>query len=372
MQRRTVTPRPNWPAIVESQGFPFHSIDDIPYWDEAVYYEFRAGEIDQLERATDELNRICLTAIQKILDQDRLDEFEIPSEFHQFIRHSWEVDEQSIIGRFDLVYDGRSSPKLLEYNADTPTNLIEAAVIQWHWLQDQFPQRDQFNSIHERLIEAWGSCRTGRSSKMVFAALGGEIEDYMNVNYLRDTAIQAGWKTEYLDIDQLGWNESRQSFLDLAGRPIEDLFKLYPWEWMHREEFGPKLLSSKTRWLEPPWKAILSNKAILALLWEYFPGHTNLLPASFEPLSCDYVRKPLFSREGANIQIVRHGEIQAETDGPYDGPVIYQQFCELPNFDGFHPCIGSWVVNGWASGIGVREDESLITGNVSRFVPHLF
>jgi glutathionylspermidine synthase len=29
-------------------------------------------------------------------------------------------------------------------------------------------------------------------------------------------------------------------------------------------------------------------------------------------------------------------------------------------------------VNGHACGIGIREDQSPITGNLSRFVPHLF
>ncbi len=51
--------------------------------------------------------------------------------------------------------------KLLEYNADTPTSIFEAAVFQWTWLEQAIerniiPKRaDQFNSIHERLIDAW-------------------------------------------------------------------------------------------------------------------------------------------------------------------------------------------------------------------------
>jgi glutathionylspermidine synthase len=34
--------------------------------------------------------------------------------------------------------------------------------------------------------------------------------------------------------------------------------------------------------------------------------------------------------------------------------------------------VGSWTVNGWSCGVGIREDEGLITGNLSRFVPHVF
>ena len=44
----------------------------------------------------------------------------------------------------------------------------------------------------------------------------------------------------------------------------------------------------------------------------------------------------------------------------------------LPDFDGHHPVIGSWVIANQAAGIGIREDTSPITGNNSRFVPHYF
>jgi glutathionylspermidine synthase len=44
----------------------------------------------------------------------------------------------------------------------------------------------------------------------------------------------------------------------------------------------------------------------------------------------------------------------------------------VPNFAGNHPVVGSWMVNGYACGIGVREDTKLVTGNTSRFVPHVF
>jgi glutathionylspermidine synthase len=116
-------------------------------------------------------------------------------------------------------------------------------------------------------------------------------KSYMNVNYLRDTAIQAGFDTAYIDIEDIGWNESRRCFTDLDENEIENCFKLYPWEWMQREEFGPKILKRTTKWLEPPWKAILSNKAILPGFVGTVPGHPNLLRSSFEPFeSGDYVK----------------------------------------------------------------------------------
>jgi glutathionylspermidine synthase len=371
MRRHTIDVRPDWQKRVESQGMHYHTVDGQPYWDESAYYEFAAQEVDVIEAATYELNRICLEAVQHIIDHDRFDSFLIPRDYRRYICASWERDEHTIYGRFDLSYDGTGSPKMLEYNADTPTGLLEAAVIQWYWLQDRFSAQSQFNSIHERLIEAWQAVKREWTGVMYFAALAGHVEDYMTVNYLRDTAMQAGWRTEYIDVEKIGWHAGRRVFTDVRDREIANCFKLYPWEWMHREAFGPMLLYGTVNWLEPPWKAILSNKAILAALWELFPDHPNLLRAGFDrPATGSFVQKPIFSREGANIQVFESGRLRLATDGPYDGPCVYQDFCELPPFSGNHPCIGSWIVNGWSCGVGIREDDSIITGNLSRFVPH--
>ena len=65
------------------------------------------------------------------------------------------------------------------------------------------------------------------------------------------------------------------------------------------------------------------------------------------------------------------GVEQTKTDGPYDEQFsVYQQLAAIPNFGGRYPIVGSWVVNGWSCGIGIREDATPITGNLSRFVPH--
>jgi glutathionylspermidine synthase len=152
------------------------------------------------------------------------------------------------------------------------------------------------------------------------------------------------------------------------------MFKLYPWEWLFRESFGQYLLTAPLQLIEPAWKIILSNKAILPILWELFPEHPNLLPAYYDSsnLSHPYISKPIFAREGANITIY-HGDKQDYSSGNYDEePLIYQAYCPLPKFDDVYPVIGSWVIGGKAGGIGIREDSSPITQNSSCFVPHYY
>jgi glutathionylspermidine synthase len=398
MLRIPVQPRPNWQATVESQGFHFHSPNDLPYWDESVCYLFSTSQIDQLEEATYELNELCLEAVQHVIDNNLFHLFQIPPQFVPWVVRSWDQDEFTAYGRFDFAYDGRNPPKLLEYNADTPTSLLEAAVIQWFWFKDaqrdpsavsaQLAQYgshgfDQFNSLHERLIEAWraygqtlGSRRAAAprvfNPTLYFACLQGNLEDFMTVTYLRDTATQAGLAAEYIEIEQIGFDHGRGLFVDKQNRPIHNCFKLYPWEWMIREQFAPNLLQTLTHWLEAPWKMILSNKAILPILHDLYPDNPYILPASFQPIDGPHVRKPILSREGANVSLVIGGKTVIETPGPYGPPFVYQQLHPLPDHAGNLPVVGSWLVNGHACGIGVREDTSPVTGNTSRFVPHLF
>lgn len=372
MRRVTATPRANWRREVEEVGFTYHTIDGDLYWDESGWYEFSLAEIEEIETATNSLQEMCLTAVQVVLDQGRFDEFRIPPDFRQWIRESWDNDEPTIYGRFDLAWNGRTPPKLLEYNADTPTALFEAAVVQWQWLKSVHPGLDQFNSLHEQLIEAWKYLRDRGMTCLSFAATAGHEEDFGNITYLRDTAAQAGITTEYLDMSDIGFDSHCKSFVGTDGRPIDRLFKLYPWEWMVGEEFAQHLLEAETRWIEPPWKMLLSNKALLVILWELFPNCEYLLPAAWHPLAGDYVRKPILSREGSNIQVVRNGRVERETQGPYSGEhVIYQAYHPLMNSGGNNAVLGSWMVGDTACGLGIREDQNPITHNSSRFVPHL-
>lgn len=374
MRRLTIDPRPNWQRKVEKYGFVFHTQKGEPYWDESACYQFTTFEIDTLELATQTLHRMCLDLVDEVIAERMFGLFLIPPEFEEYVARSWREQEPSVYGRFDLAYDGVGPPKLLEYNADTPTALLEAAVAQWDWLKEMDERGDQFNSIHEKLIDAWKELHARDPGPVHFAALTDTDtpEDFITAEYMRDVATQAGFDTEFLDIAAIGWDRNRRVFVDHGGFPVRRLFKLYPWEWVIREEFGPHVLTAATRWIEPPWKMILSCKSILPLLYERHPDSPFLLPAWFDPpTGVSYVRKPVHAREGANIQVVIDGKLAFDTDGPYTaGPHVYQALAPIKPHDGRYPVIGSWVVNGLACGIGIREDSGLVTRNTSRFVPH--
>jgi len=417
MNRIHHAPREGWQARVESQGLtyhthaatPFHrdavtptptSDAPRPYWCETAHYELSAAEVDALEAAADAVHGLCLQVIPRTLDQAWImGRLGLPEHAGPLLRASWERQEPSFYGRFDFGYDPSQDPhpKLYEYNADTPTGLVEAAVTQWFWLEDRYgginrdPKalgQDQFNGLHEALVDRWR--RIGRhGSDVHFAGLLDVPEDAQNLVYLADTAQQAGLKPHLLDIREVGWNAGAGEFRDREDHPLRTLFKLYPWEDLLREPFAAHLTGAGTRWIEPAWKILLGNKAILTLLWELFPGHPNLLPATFEPdrlaqsAQRAYVRKPNFGREGQNVQVCDGNHTVAMLPGAYgdDGFVCQAQF-QQPGFAApdqpeegdarVRPVFGVWMVGDKSCGLGIREESGPITSNRSRFVPHRF
>ena len=372
MIRRTLSPRSDWQSKVESVGLTFHTIDGATYWDESACYELTASQVDTLEAAANEVHLRYLDAAQVVIDQGLWSRLSIPEAAVNEIKQSWRLDDPSIYGRFDFAWDGTGQPQLLEYNADTPTALLEASVVQWQWLQEIEPEADQFNSIHERLIAAWKKLQ-GRS--VHFACVEESLEDTMTTLYLRDTCHQAGKQTFSMDMADIGWNAQAKRFVDRDFNFIDKLFKLYPWEWLWDEKFGSNISGQGHHFIEPAWKMLLSNKAMLSVLWELFPNHPNLLPCydSAEPLKGNYVRKPKLSREGANIVWVKDGQTLEQTEGEYgEEGYVFQEPARLPCYEGNYPVLGVWMVDGEAAGMGVREDRRRITSNASRFVPHLF
>lgn len=378
MKRVSITPRNKWQEAVEKLGFGFHSTN-VPYWDESAYYEFTMDEVLRLEKATNQLWEMCIAAVQYVIDTKQYDKFHIPEWFIPHIERSWNEDHPTIYGRFDLAYDG-TNIKLLEFNADTPTSLFEAGIVQWFWLKDieekEGKKFDQFNSIHESLIDYWKYLKEYlNKGKLHFTCVKKSLEDLTTVEYMRDCAIQAKLDTKLIFIDDIGWDNDKKVFTDLENEEIKNIFKLYPYEWLVHEEFGKNIDSdvNKTLWIETAWKMILSNKAILPILWHLYPNNELLLKSYFDKGDLvDYVKKPILSREGSNIEIVKGNKTIEETKGEYGHEgFVYQELFNLPEHDGYYPILGSWIVGQNSVGIGIRASKNLITNNTSVFVPHL-
>jgi glutathionylspermidine synthase len=382
MRRLAMQERVDWRAKAEQVGFTFHTAEGVPYWDESAAFAFSLAEIeDDIEAPSAELEEMALDFVGRaVLDEEILTSLAIPREFWSEIHESWQRGDRNLYGRFDFAYDGKGPAKMLEYNADTPTALLETGVFQWLWLEEmigtgQLPKgADQFNSLHDKLVAAFRNFRDGKPYHLHLTCVRDSEEDRGTVGYLEELAQQAGMETEFLFVDEIGSRDRR--FVDMNDEPIDMLFKLYPWEWMLREDFGRLVPGSRTQFIEPIWKAVLSNKGLLAHLWAMAPGHPNLMPTYFPgaegaDLGGSFVEKPLYSREGANIRVFENGVPVADSGGPYGAEgVVRQKTITIPDFGHGHVIIGGWMVASEPAGMLVREDSSPVTGNLARFVPH--
>jgi glutathionylspermidine synthase len=387
VQRQEIAPRADWQRRVEAAGLAYHSDGQVPgpggglYWHEGAYWSLTEAEVDALDDATAELHARCLDAVDHLVNREPealTRDFALPDWFAAALSDSWRRGDPALMGRMDLAFDDRTGAvALLEYNADTPTLAIETAVAQWYWLQDAFPDADQFNSLHEKLLSRfqWLAPLMG-GQPMHFAAYPDLPEEWLHSTYYRDLAEQAGIRAIPIALESVGFDG--QTFRGEQGEEIRFLHKLYPWEWAIRDEFGRQLAGDKTGVLEPPWKALLSDKAILPVLHKLFPDHPHILPA-FLGRQGDrpgaWVEKPCLGREGANIRLSRDGFTEEQTDGDYGGAdarFITQARAVLPERDGWHAVIGSWVVGEETGGIIFREARERVMRETSRVVPHLF
>ena len=383
-QRIRLPVRFDWRRKVEERGLTWHTAaDGTPYWDESAYWLFSAAEVDRIEEATNDLYDLCLKAIGHVIEQGQLANFGYDATSIAVIEQSWARRgwQPSFYARFDLAYDGRDI-KLLELNGDTPTSLVEAAVVQWWWLEERFPDSDQFNSIHEKLVAALGLWRqnAGAADVLHLSCVTPHLEDEGTIEYLAAAASEAGVETRFIALSDIGLRADDETFVDLDEQAIRSLFKLVPWEWLLADPFGQALarqaMAERIDLIEPAWKMVASNKMLLVTLKQLFPDSPYLLDATVSPEVAagygDYVKKPVRGREGANVTLVESGRTLVASPGAYEDDLfVYQQRARLLESAGNFAVLGSWVVNRDACGMGVRESDGLITGNLARFVPHV-
>lgn len=388
--------RPDFIQQLEGIGMNYWNApsgpEKLPYWQEGTVYAFSETQVDRIQESTQELHNMCMEMVAQMVKSGdypayfKLNERDIP-----LIEQSWQLKNPSLYGRFDLVQQIDGSLKMLEYNGDTPVSILECSVAQWHYLEQikNLPNgqpvphelRTQYNLIDETLTETWQK-RFSPGSLIHFAASGGfRHEDFGNLIYLMDNALRSGMTVKEIQMEQIGLTPENR-FVDLEDKEIRDLFKLYPWEWITEEEFGKNIIDAPTRWMEPAWKMLLSNKAMLVKLWEMFPDHPLLLeshihkPASYSK----WAKKAIHGREGSNIfqSTFENGtHVERLAQGSHLVPeydhwgYMHQKWVDIPNHDGYYPIIGSWIIGDQACGMSIREDKNLVTGNNAFFASHM-
>ncbi|EIE1464918.1 glutathionylspermidine synthase family protein [Campylobacter upsaliensis] len=373
---------------LESIGFSWHTDEDgSDYLDNKLICVSK-NEANAYYKAANELYDMFVAAAQNVIDNDRFDELGIPFNLIDAIKMSWENEVHwHLYGRFDFAggLDGKPI-KLIEFNADTPTSLFESAILQWAMLkQNNLDEHLQFNSIYESLMDNFKRLITldesveefeehYRGWKILFSSVAGNKEEELTTKLLAHIAKDAGFECDFAYVDEVEFGEEG---IFKNGVNYEYWFKLIPWEEIAIEEGELAMLltqimrNQKAIILNPAYTLLFQSKGILKILWELYPNHPLLLESSYEPLQGkDFVRKPMFGREGANISIVKDDVKLQENIGPYgNNKMIYQQYYELNSNENEYYQAGVFFAYE-GCGLGFRKG-GLIIDNASKFVGHI-
>lgn len=373
---------------LESIGFSWHTDEDGSDYLDKRFICVSKNEANAYYEAANELYDMFIAAAQNVIDNDRFDELGIPFNLIDAIKMSWENEVHwHLYGRFDFAggLDGKPI-KLIEFNADTPTSLFESAILQWAMLkQNNLDEHLQFNSIYESLMDNFKRLITldesveefeehYRGWKILFSSVAGNKEEELTTKLLAHIAKDAGFECDFAYVDEVEFGEEG---IFKNGVNYEYWFKLIPWEEIAIEEGELAMLltqimrNQKAIILNPAYTLLFQSKGILKILWELYPNHPLLLESSYEPLQGkDFVKKPMFGREGANISIIKDDVKLQENIGPYgNNKMIYQQYYELNSSENEYYQAGVFFAYE-GCGLGFRKG-GLIIDNASKFVGHI-
>ena len=396
----------------------YGAIKDVFGWQTMYQQEYALASMHSITRefreeiahATTKLGEIYAKVINILqqADEEVLDMLGIPPEAWRTIRVPVFNHIVTTLGRFDFAQT-KQGLKMLEFNSDTPTSVVEAFYVNARacaYYNSQNPNAGMeahitqaFQDIVKRYIELGYSSET-----IVFSSLGWHEEDRGTTEYLLH---QSGLNAKFVPLEELRVYEDRLCYSNQEGQytPIDIWYRLHALEKLAEEKdevdqypTGAHVLDlvsrKKLALINPPSAFLAQSKAVQALIWnlheegEFFEPEEHeviekyMLPTYLENRFLDkrpHVSKPLFGREGGAVRLFsKSGDLIAQDneENYWEQPMVYQEMVDLEDIEietlsGLYTgkaLWGSFLIGGQASGIGLRVGE-LITGNLSYFLP---
>ncbi len=369
-----------WDWMLGSDTLPYltHELVSVNQTEAQAYYD-----------AANDLYEMFVEAGQAVIDQNRFAELGIPENLIELVKLSWNDDRHlHLYGRFDLAGGISGLPiKLIEFNADTATCIPETGIVQWaHLKSNGLDEAAQFNTLYESLVENFEILRNLNSDltpTLLISSMRDTPEDDSNVQVLGEAAREAGFDIEYAYVDEVEFSPSegifRQNPQNGTFEKFDFWFKLVPWEYIAWYEpdladiLSQMVRNRKAVIINPAYTLLFQSKAILKVLWEIYPNHPLLLATTDQaPAGKASVRKVLFGREGANVEILdTNGTVSEQAEGEYgEQAVIYQEYTEFPaDAQGNRYQAGVFFA-GEGCGLGFRRGGRILD-NSAQFSGHL-
>lgn len=370
------------------------SLETHRTWDETSAYLLDRAEVGQLLDDLAPMVTMGREAVDFLLEGE-WGTLGIPRTTFEQVRDSFDSEELEFITRYDFAHMGQGEYKLVGIDADSPRGVLETAQVQRTWLWDKFAERtrthqvSQLNSIPELAMEALRQLRTqSRFPTLTLAQTGDEAgEDWLTTSYVKGLAESAGWDVRTCRVRDLRWLGRERAWVDGDGRQVTTLYKNAPWDMMLRQAAARDLLAHGDHLenlFEPPWKLILSNRAMLPALWELFPRSPLLSPASIvsaEGLGPNTVTSTLMPTSSrTEMGTLRGRPFTSWADEPKDFSsqrMLAHRRLEVPkrhqDRSGVYrfTYLSLYTVAGTMAGISFRETRMPLLGTHSTVRPHL-
>jgi glutathionylspermidine synthase len=400
---------------IEMRESLYGPLRDVFNWDWMEGTEYGLADIhlinaqfrNELAFATAELAKIyakIVELIQKGSDELLL-ELGIPEQALSAMRVIIMPQLSTMIGRFDFAHTPEGL-KMLEFNADTPTSIVEAFFVnqkacEFFYVQNPNAKMEKdIKQAFTTMVNEYKR-RGYKTDRIVFSSLGWHDEDKGTTIFLMN---HSGLQASYVPLEDLRVYEDRLCYLtDGNLEPIDVLYRLHAIEKLAIENdedgypTGSHVLDliarEKLAIINPPSAFIAQTKALQVLIWNlhqegvFFTDfeHTiiakYMLPTYMENNFRDmpFVTKPIFGREGGAVTLFNsNGQITDEDkdDDYWEQPMVYQRLADMEKitvntikglYNG-HILWGSFLIGGKPSAICARVGGK-ITDNLSFFLP---
>ncbi|KAL4485779.1 hypothetical protein ABPG72_012319 [Tetrahymena utriculariae] len=393
LQRVEFEPLKGLKEKFEKIKFDFYNIDGVKwggyllgfcydnYWIDGAGYRISENKFKQIIQTTHELHNMCLQATDEAIQDDDIlqNVFDIPQDMIPIIRKSWQSRQPDLLARYDFLLGKEGELYFLEVNGDTPSSIIEAGPAQKIWA-DEFKLL-QFNNIENQIKLGFQNILQQNQKTKLLMFQNQDFEDKCTFNYLNsilEPFLQA--KIECQNIESI--DECLENELNQDGFKKSIIWRQYPFEWLASETTrnyftNPKFYNCKSQTIiEPPWKIVMSNKAMSVLLYQMFPSNPHLIMSSLEPLGENVLQlsKQKYAREGEYINYSDNYEFfkyfLIDSYIKYVHKPVFQKFMQSDLHKNRYITISCWVVQGKPCSVLLREDLNPIIGTGSSVVPY--
>lgn len=310
MRRVFVTERPGYVNSINHSGI--NSIIrqaqgiSYPIWDESNAYLMDEEEINEIVEKVEKTVDQSYEAVDFLLDGE-WGELGLPSDFFEYARSSYEDDAPPFITRYDFAYLGKNSRKynnndthikLVNIEADAPDGLIMTSIIQKNWLLEKYSKRvkagelTQLNELHEMYIEGYRQLKdTVKFNNLhMLKSSNNRTEELIESMYLKGLARKAGWNVIDMKLNDLSWNDKENIWVDYKDNLVTNISKNFSWDIIMSQRINKDFIIHSNEnnldvIVEPSWKTIMNNRAILPALWELHPENPTLSQAYIDDLN---------------------------------------------------------------------------------------